>query len=54
MGQSSSHFGKGNASEVVAFHMREACDAQLRLQKIKVAFPGIERRLEKQPKRTNY
>lgn len=54
MGQSSSNFGKGNASQVVAFHMLAACKAQLKLQKTKVAFPGIERRLEKQPKPMNY
>lgn len=54
MGQSSSLFGKGNASEVVAFCMRAACEAQLRLQSVKVVFPGIKRRLEKQPKIANY
>lgn len=44
MEQSSSHFGTGSASEVVAFHMPAACEVQLRLQKIKVAFSGIERK----------
>lgn len=42
VGQSSSHFGKGNVSEAVEFCMCAVCKAQLRLQKIKTALASIK------------